>query len=66
MSPKRAYVMYCAAILQSNERIKEITMRCKNHIPKPKPKPKPIQIKNFKKIKLTDNYVELEDGGRPV
>ena len=23
MSPKRAYVMYCAAILQSNERIKK-------------------------------------------
>ena len=47
MSPKCAYVMYCAAILQSNERIKEITMRCKNHMPKPKPKPKPIQIKKI-------------------
>ena len=47
MSPKCAYVMYCATILQSNERIKEITMRCKNHMPKPKPKPKPIQIKKI-------------------
>ena len=45
MSPKHAYVMYCEAILQSNERQKEITMRCKNHMHKPKPKPKPIQIK---------------------
>ena len=52
--PKRAYVMYCgcAVVLQSNERIKEITMRCKNHIPKSKPNPKPIQIRKILRNKI--------------
>jgi len=31
------------AVLHSNERIKEIKMRCKNYMLKPKPKSKPIQ-----------------------
>ena len=41
------------SISNTNERLKEITMRCKNHMPKPKPKPKPIQIKkNLRKENL--------------